>query len=1089
MGTPRKPTNGLERSTGTLAGTPRDEPKEKPKRITTTDDTKATHSDRKNPKTDTTDEKTHPTTLSANANEQDVWHTVTGPTHEHTLRSDTQRKDILRLLPQMDMLIRKNKKANGKKIEQWIATKFKDLKQKINASDPNNLKPKDAYVQLRTVARNIGFGTLFETKKQPTPRKAANNKTKDNHLPPAASLKTAFEIEEKEFDLDSDISDVPDLDLSEEDDDDKSPPLLLARRNDESSSGSSIDLLADQKDLETDESDYTEGATFIIKSKVQLKNDDQTEDNKEEEEEEYEETDETTVRIEKERKKAENILDKEIEEIHLHTPNVRRTDSYEIFDFEMHAAIAIQNQMEERGAEMEIEWEAKRNRTDIEWDLKRKAMEQQCKETIEEQASLQVSIIEYETESARKEVQKMQQELSTANQALDEIRTQNLQKSKQNGQLQAIVADFQKLKKELKEESDNMERAKMETRKETAKINEAWHAARKMRQHLQEDVESTVQNNIQDIIDRKMPKIEQAIHQSLQKRGKTITEQAKRDIKEQIESQTQTLETMIDQKIEVAFYEGSTLLDQAVLKIGEEMEKATKEFREDLFTSDEMEKQIARLQRKSILEIRPLVEELHENLAAETRKAIKTTVREATDDIHISYSNMTNELETKINQYTAMSKLNAEALRTDLRQQAENLESEFHEKQQHQPHTPRPPPTTPERPNDRPETPSRNPYQRAPPVSPYHDINIPSEDTWNQAVRTCKEKVTLTYSLPLDVKELDQSQAEAFYRQIESNFKGYPAVKLHKFEALRRRGSTIPREYELGWPTEYVDESSTVLYEKLTESIPHTMSTLRSILMTHQNRRNGYAALMTIMKRSIPRLGQLPPKMEPLWPTGMTPTEYANSMRNYIDQQALFGRSFCDFEIAATIVQRACEHHEYYSMASNRLSLLVQMAANYDDFKDIPLDEADAPMGFATLLENYYQNSQEHRVNTMTDGGANLSINKFERSNQAGRRPPREGARDGKPRELCPCCLRHGHNVEKGSVCWMGAQVENVLKYNKDNPLQAKKNMENFKTALNPATIKKMQLRFPAEFEEIEPDSLEMLEHAVELFEMFQRDE
>ena len=71
----------------------------------------------------------------------------------------------------------------------------------------------------------------------------------------------------------------------------------------------------------------------------------------------------------------------------------------------------------------------------------------------------------------------------------------------------------------------------------------------------------------------------------------------------------------------------------------------------------------------------------------------------------------------------------------------------------------------------------------------------------------------------------------------------------------------------------------------------------------------------------------------------------------------------------------------------------------------------------------------------------------------------------------------------------VGAQVENVLKYNKANPLQAKKNMENFKTALNPATIKKMPLRFPDKFKEIEPDSLKMPEHAVELFEMFQRDE
>ena len=71
----------------------------------------------------------------------------------------------------------------------------------------------------------------------------------------------------------------------------------------------------------------------------------------------------------------------------------------------------------------------------------------------------------------------------------------------------------------------------------------------------------------------------------------------------------------------------------------------------------------------------------------------------------------------------------------------------------------------------------------------------------------------------------------------------------------------------------------------------------------------------------------------------------------------------------------------------------------------------------------------------------------------------------------------------------MGAQVENVLKCNKENPIQAKQNMDNFKTALNPATIKKMQLQFPEEFQDTEPDSLEMLEAAVELFEMLQLNE
>ena len=195
------------------------------------------------------------------------------------------------------------------------------------------------------------------------------------------------------------------------------------------------------------------------------------------------------------------------------------------------------------------------------------------------------------------------------------------------------------------------------------------------------------------------------------------------------------------------------------------------------------------------MEIQPLAEELHENLASETRKAIKKTVQEATDDLHMSQNKLTSELEAKRFQHTEMSKLNAEALQTDLPQQAETLGSELHHKQQYQSQAPCTQPATPERPTDRPATPWRNPYQRAPSVSPHHDITIPSEDSWNQMVRTCKEKVTLTYSLPHDVKELSQTQAEAFYRQIESNFKGFPAVKLHRFEALQRQGSSIPVEY------------------------------------------------------------------------------------------------------------------------------------------------------------------------------------------------------------------------------------------------------------------------------------------------------
>ena len=162
-------------------------------------------------------------------------------------------------------------------------------------------------------------------------------------------------------------------------------------------------------------------------------------------------------------------------------------------------------------------------------------------------------------------------------------------------------------------------------------------------------------------------------------------------------------------------------------------------------------------------------------------------------------------------------------------------------------------------------------------------------------VRVCKEKVTLTYSLPLDVKELDQTQAEAFYRQIESNFKGYPPVKLHKFESLRRRGSSIPIEYDMGWPTEYVNKSSTVLYEKLTKSIPHTMTTLRSILMTHQDRWNGYAALMTIIVKyfSNSRSSLATPRLEKI----STKEETKRPLRYYHNNSTYYYSSLtlCEF--------------------------------------------------------------------------------------------------------------------------------------------------------------------------------------------------
>ena len=88
-------------------------------------------------------------------------------------------------------------------------------------------KPKDSYLQLRSIARGIGFAALFETKKYLTPRKESNNRAIDNTRFSHTSLKAVFEKEEMEFELDSDTpSDMPDLDILEDniDDDNNSTP-------------------------------------------------------------------------------------------------------------------------------------------------------------------------------------------------------------------------------------------------------------------------------------------------------------------------------------------------------------------------------------------------------------------------------------------------------------------------------------------------------------------------------------------------------------------------------------------------------------------------------------------------------------------------------------------------------------------------------------------------------------------------------------------------------------------------------------------------------------------------------------------------
>ena len=214
----------------------------------------------------------------------------------------------------------------------------------------------------------------------------------------------------------------------------------------------------------------------------------------------------------------------------------------------------------------------------------------------------------HETDNARIEFQLIKQEMTTANQVLKDIREQSREQIEQNEQLQEFLADINELKREIQEETDNLKRAKIETREEAKKIMETLKAARQMRQDISQDIESKVEHNVQQIVDSQMKRVETIIHQTIQKRGKITVDEVKLRMKEQIEGQSQAFEAGLTQRFKETFQEATSVLDQTTMQIGVEMEGAIVEFQNDL------QHQVKILQTRAMNGIKPLIQELHEEL-------------------------------------------------------------------------------------------------------------------------------------------------------------------------------------------------------------------------------------------------------------------------------------------------------------------------------------------------------------------------------------------------------------------------------------------------------------------------------------------
>jgi hypothetical protein len=77
------------------------------------------------------------------------------------LCSDAQWKEIPRIALPLDGVFKK--KSNTHK--QWQATKFRDIKHAVDATEPDRLKVKDIYDRLKATAKSIGQAERFETRK------------------------------------------------------------------------------------------------------------------------------------------------------------------------------------------------------------------------------------------------------------------------------------------------------------------------------------------------------------------------------------------------------------------------------------------------------------------------------------------------------------------------------------------------------------------------------------------------------------------------------------------------------------------------------------------------------------------------------------------------------------------------------------------------------------------------------------------------------------------------------------------------------------------------------------------------------------
>jgi hypothetical protein len=330
--------------------------------------------------------------------------------------------------------------------------------------------------------------------------------------------------------------------------------------------------------------------------------------------------DDPTQRVDDQFKKTELILNKEVQEINsipIHAPKTHCHDtSCEDYDVEREVAKAINQQrqnIDKQTREQTLTMEAK-------W----KAMATQQQTRLTEQADFQSSVAMQEHNSAREEFLQLRADVETARQTLDVIlaQTDMLQEttSDRHRDLTNLIAEGKQVGTSIQRDTVIVRDLITVTKSETTKLRQAIRDSTTAPQDL-EDTRSAVRKTAQHVIDSEMSKIERGTQGTLLNKGKTLAAQANREmttlasetktiVTDDLEHQWRKLSNMLSKQATDTHNEASSLLDQTVMLLGEEMEMAHSQFHARLSNQNEKNRQIESIQKRMLSAMRPQIDEL-----------------------------------------------------------------------------------------------------------------------------------------------------------------------------------------------------------------------------------------------------------------------------------------------------------------------------------------------------------------------------------------------------------------------------------------------------------------------------------------------